>query len=665
MKKHLILLFIIILLSSTMFSGCMKRTTDPHTEIRSLIHNDIQRSYRIHIPPTFQNNGEAALIFVLHGGGGTAEGMENYLTEGGFNTLSEEYGFIVIYPDGYEKHWNDGRKNVSWHDENRTIDDVDFLSTLIDNTIEELNVDPRQVFFCGISNGGQMSYRMACEKTEKIAGIAAVVSSMSEDLFSMCTPTRPLPVCIISGTDDPLVPYNGGEIILFNKTYGKVISANQTVDYWVSHNTCNTTPLLTYLPDHDPNDGVSIRSEKYRDGENGSRVLHYIMEGGGHIWPGGPQYFPERIIGKTCNDIDAHLAICTFFNLTSEVQTFDDVIVKKDAYRVSWSTPLNLLAFDKQQADGFYDISTMKPDGSEEMCLTDTPLFPQGHKGCADWHPSGQYIVFTSQKEHYCGKHTPLIEHALNKLAVPGEGINCDLWIMTINGSTCWQVTDLPTKQSIFDRQPYTGVLHPHFSHDGTQLLWSERIGGGKEWGEWILRVADFNVIDGTPMIDNIVSYQPGHAPCFYESHGFSSDDKSILFSGNLLDNQHVNHLDIYTLDLETQHLVRLTTSEEEWDEHAHFSPVDTKIIWMSSEGYGMNTEKDWWNYLRTDYWMMDHDGSNKTRITFYNEEVTQDIRVICSDCCFSPDGSKLATTMLILEDDVPINGGIGILPLS
>jgi Tol biopolymer transport system component len=337
--------------------------------------------------------------------------------------------------------------------------------------------------------------------------------------------------------------------------------------------------------------------------------------------------------------------------------------MKHNGYRPSWSYKSNLIVYDKKQADGFYHIYTMKPDGSEEICLTDTSIFPAGHKGCTEWHPSDEYLVFTCQKEHYYGKRIPILRNMLDKLAVPGEGINCDLWIMDKNGSQCWQLTDLPTKKSYVDPQAYTGVIHPHFSHDGTKLFWSERIaGGGEDWGEWILRIADFKVVDHIPIIENVVSYQPGVIPCFYESHGFSPDDSKIIFSGNLIAGQDVNHLDIYTLEMQTQGLVRLTTSKEEWDEHAHFSPDGQKIIWMSSEGYGMNTERDWWNYLRTEYWIMNHDGSNKTQISFYNDDIAETMRVICSDCSWSPDGKHIASTMLIQDNEVSIDGGIGIL---
>jgi Tol biopolymer transport system component len=338
--------------------------------------------------------------------------------------------------------------------------------------------------------------------------------------------------------------------------------------------------------------------------------------------------------------------------------------IKKEGYRVDWSTALDRIVFDMKQEDGYYDIYVMNPDGTDEQCLTDAQNLPLGHKGCATWHPSGDYIVFTCEKERYFGQRIPVLRRLLNHLATPGSGINCDLWMMNREGTQFWQLTDIPTKTRLFEREPYTGVLHPHFSRDGTKLLWSQRIGGGSDkWGEWTLNVAEFSLSKGTPSLHNVTTYQPGDGPCFYESHGFSPDGTAILFSGNLIKGQDVNHLDIYTYNLNTGETRRLTDAPDEWDEHAHFSPDGKRIVWMSSRGYGMNTERRWWDYLKTDYWIMTADGSQKTKISFYNEDCEEDTRVICSDCSWNPEGTKIATTLLITEGETSY-GGIGILDI-
>ena len=115
-KKEGVLFFIIVLLTLflTILSGCIyKIPEDPNTLVREFLFDGLQRTYKIHIPPNISDEISPALIFVLHGGGGTGDGMERSLTLGGFNILSDENNFIVVYPDGIERNWNDGRKNTS------------------------------------------------------------------------------------------------------------------------------------------------------------------------------------------------------------------------------------------------------------------------------------------------------------------------------------------------------------------------------------------------------------------------------------------------------------------------------------------------------------------------------------------------------------------------
>lgn len=299
---------IFIILFSLSLMGCLRRKNDdPNTEIRTLVHDSITRSYRIHVPPDTEEY--TGLLLVLHGGSGTAEHMEKELTQEGFNTISDEQKFVVVYPDGIEKRWNDGRtiNNPVQH-----IDDVGFLSVLIDNITDEFHIDAKLVFMTGISNGGQMSYKMACEKPEKIRGIAAVVSSIHERLYLNCSPSEPIPVFIIAGTQDPLVPYEGGEIRIFNQSFGMVRSMNETVQFWVQHNNCSQEPIIDTIADIDPTDGCIVTTYEYLGGDQNSTVLFYSIDGGGHTWPNGGRYLTESLVGRICYDFDACRHICDF-----------------------------------------------------------------------------------------------------------------------------------------------------------------------------------------------------------------------------------------------------------------------------------------------------------------------------------------------------------------
>jgi polyhydroxybutyrate depolymerase len=272
----------------------------------------MERTYTLYVPSSYVENKSYPLIIILHGGGGTGEGMIK-LTNNGFNTLAEKEGFIIAYPDGIENHWNDGRGLTQYRAHRENIDDVGFISDLIDHLDKALNIDGTRVYATGISNGGMMAQRLACEMTDKIAAIGVISSAMSENLSLACSPTRPISVLIIAGTDDPLIPYEGGEIGFGDQERGTVLSILQTVGFWVSNNDCSSTPVMRWEKDTDPRDGTKVRREIYSECEDGTEVIVYVVEGGGHTWSGGMQYLPIRIIGRTSKDIDANMILWDFF----------------------------------------------------------------------------------------------------------------------------------------------------------------------------------------------------------------------------------------------------------------------------------------------------------------------------------------------------------------
>ena len=316
MKRKWIIISVsaILILSISLMSGCLyKIPEDPNTFIRSFIYDGYNRTYRIHIPIDIEQVDFPSIVFVLHGGGGTGENTERSLTLGGFNNLSDKHKFIVVYPDGIDKHWNDGRiVNDSAHQQN--IDDVGFLSKIIEDLIEEFNADPNRVFFTGISNGAMMSYRLAFDIPKKIAAIAPVAGAIPTDILPENISGIPLSVLIISGTHDPLVPWEGGIIGTPRHPRGTCISVPNSVMFWVKRNNCNTTAKSKWLPNNRLLDFCRVHCDTYEDGDNNTEVVLYKIIRGGHTWPGGYQYFPKFLIGRTCRDIDANEEIWEFFN---------------------------------------------------------------------------------------------------------------------------------------------------------------------------------------------------------------------------------------------------------------------------------------------------------------------------------------------------------------
>lgn len=320
--------------------------------------------------------------------------------------------------------------------------------------------------------------------------------------------------------------------------------------------------------------------------------------------------------------------------------------VKEYGKTIDWDSAINLVAFARPEIDSFYDVYVMNPDGSNETCLTNQGNCPQKHNGCPTWHPSGEYIVFTAQNENATSDF----------LSTPGKGINCNLWAMNSDGSRFWQLTYLPTLYT----GDAKGVLHPQFSNDGSKLLWAERIDSsyGSWWGEWDLKIADVIIDTDSVYLENTASYQPGEQHLFYETHSFSITDSEVIFSGNLVSGQPEYGLDIYKLEYGTQTLTRLTSTFEDWDEHADCSSDGKKIAWMSSTGFEIIWDSagpyTWPNYIVTELWIMNTDGSNKERLTYFNEQGHPEYigtRSIVSDIAWSPENDKIIATLAYETD--------------
>jgi polyhydroxybutyrate depolymerase len=290
--------------------------TEGTAQRASFKHDNLERTFHIHIPSLYNESVQVPLVVALHGRGGTGESMI-IVTRKGFDRLSDKDGFIVVYPDGVELNWNDGRMDEEANDRahRENIDDVGFISALIDSMIKDYNIDPKRVYVTGISNGGIMSYRLACELSHKIAAIAPVDGNIPHLLLRDCYPAMPVSVLAINNVNDPLVPYDGGSIYssIRKLNLGKVMSVDESIGFWVQRNQCSTLPVMTVEPDIDPKDGTRVTRKEYKNGTDSTEVTLYSVDGGGHTWPGGFQYLPAFIIGKTSRDIDACQVIWSFF----------------------------------------------------------------------------------------------------------------------------------------------------------------------------------------------------------------------------------------------------------------------------------------------------------------------------------------------------------------
>ena len=260
------------------------------------------RNYWLVRPEGIEKTKPAPLLMVLHGSAGSGEDMMT-VTRRGFERLADKEKFVVVYPDALERRWND---------QGGTVDDVGFLLAIVDKLVADGLVDKSRVYVAGISNGGMMAQRLACEQADRIAGIATVAGGMPTGLTGTCKPARALPVLVIHGTEDPIVPWSGGAVAGF-EDFGKVLSARETAKFWAANNRCGDGGVIAAEPDRDPKDGTRVKMEVFASCPVGAAVKLAAVEGGGHTWPGGYQYLPERFIGRTSQDVDANMLIWDFF----------------------------------------------------------------------------------------------------------------------------------------------------------------------------------------------------------------------------------------------------------------------------------------------------------------------------------------------------------------
>jgi polyhydroxybutyrate depolymerase len=264
------------------------------TSVHSFTHAGIVRSFRVHIPPTYTGSVDVPLVFNLHGYTSNASQQELYSN---MNAVADTANFILCYPDGINAAWNSGFSPPY----NGGVDDVGFISRLIDTLATWYTIDLARVYSCGMSNGGFMSYRLACDLENRIAAIASVTGSMSPLQASNCTASRSVPVMEVHGDADATVPYNGATGML---------PIDSVVNFWRGVNQCTAPVVVTNLPDI-AIEGSTATTYFYGGCDAGTEVLHYKVSNGGHTWPGA---FPFPSLGNTNQDFSASVDIWRFFN---------------------------------------------------------------------------------------------------------------------------------------------------------------------------------------------------------------------------------------------------------------------------------------------------------------------------------------------------------------
>lgn len=276
------------------------KITKPGDYVYSIDFGGSKREYRVHVPAGYDPAKPTPLLVALHGGGGNMNFMaseENY----GLNAKSDRESFIVVFPNGFSRSasgkfatWNAGNCCGPARDNN--IDDVGFIRQVIENLSQQLNIDHQKIFATGMSNGGLMAHRLACEMSDTFKAIAPVAGT---DNTKSCNPKNPVSVLQIHAKNDDHLPFNGG---MGPKSMGSAVtsftSVPESISRWVKRNGCSPTPKRVL-------DKPGAYCDRYAPCQGGAEVELCATENGAHSWPGARKWRssepPSTAIGA--NDV--------------------------------------------------------------------------------------------------------------------------------------------------------------------------------------------------------------------------------------------------------------------------------------------------------------------------------------------------------------------------
>ncbi len=312
----IVLLIIAVLLISSYFYLLHPVTIEEPPLSASLQTHTIsisghQRIYHYYIPKKLKT--EPALVFVFHSSLSTGKAMRER-TAYQFDVIADTEGFIVVYPDGYDRHWNDCRASASYAANLENIDDVLFVTKMIAWFTANHKVNAKRVYATGYSNGGHLSYRLAMETPHLVTAIAPIAANLPVTANLDCEQTgQAVSVAIFNGTADAFNPYEGGLVsILGNESRGNVLSSNATIDYWlILTGYENNVGVKNNLIDSNPLDGSRVEKSTWQQG-SGKEVSLYTLHGAGHTIP-SKMVSLGGLFGNTNADIEAAEEIWNFF----------------------------------------------------------------------------------------------------------------------------------------------------------------------------------------------------------------------------------------------------------------------------------------------------------------------------------------------------------------
>ena len=279
------LLFILIFLSLSFGLG------------QTILVDDELRSYKIHLPESYQSSKQYPLFVLLHGKNLSADNM---ITISGLNDYADQNEFIALYPQGRNKEWN-------YLASPRGAKDIVFIKTLIKKISSDYSVDQKRIYLAGFSNGGFMAQRLICDKDAIFAAFASVSAPLNRELPAFCPKAQNTSILLIHGTADHILPFDG--VVRNGRTL--LPSVTTSYEYWLLAMSCSDDITSTNLESIDEETRVVLFES--RGCENNQEVNLYAVVNGGHNWPGHRGFIPTSIAGKTSRDIDANQVLWEFF----------------------------------------------------------------------------------------------------------------------------------------------------------------------------------------------------------------------------------------------------------------------------------------------------------------------------------------------------------------
>ncbi|MEM7194368.1 MAG: PHB depolymerase family esterase [Pseudomonadota bacterium] len=276
----------------------------------SLFQNDVSRSFVYYAPEHADSGTPLPLVIALHGRGGNGTRMAKQ-TE--FNRRAESMGFVVAYPDAVDGVWLYPRGIGGFPD---TPDDSAFVLSVIDQISEQVSIDGNRIGITGLSNGGFMAQRIACDYPDRFRGVVSVGAPGFAGMSSVCEHGAAIPILFIHGTDDLVVPWHGRAFTHDDGSRELVtLSVSASVKLWSERNGCGSEVSRVPRPRKGDSPETLVIEFVSSDCRDGGRVGLLQVVGGGHNWPGVEGIIPKSIAGRTNLDIHASDEVLRFLEL--------------------------------------------------------------------------------------------------------------------------------------------------------------------------------------------------------------------------------------------------------------------------------------------------------------------------------------------------------------